>query len=374
MPRRFVMTVIGGMVLILALFIRLVGIGEPNAKKDAALREDPNLKKSVFHERQAGSFYSASHQDSQNTRSNVLVPRMEKVETSQAAVRHVLKTFYENGVVSSEWPYTSGEPDGTVKAYYDNGMLWREWTFVNGVREGIEKAYYPNGTLWMSANFQNGVQEGLARIYYPNGAVWIESNYVHGRLVKGRSAYSEIARPAASPKEKNVLTAESTAALEQMSGTAVSLSDAQADVIQTRFADDSVSSRWVFEQGELNGVSQLYHPNGAIWQGMHFTDGQPDGRWNTFYLKGSIWEAHVYRGGISEDTQRIYYPSQKVWIEFEYENGKLKEPPRAYSESGKIFQEAKEVEEPKELQIEVTVEGEVPSAETAETKSELKLS
>lgn len=63
-------------------------------------------------------------------------------------------------------PVCSNTPDGIVKDYYPDGNLRTEWSCKNGHINGLTKLYYKNGNLEKESNYVNDVRQGVTTGYY----------------------------------------------------------------------------------------------------------------------------------------------------------------------------------------------------------------
>ena len=86
-----------------------------------------------------------------------------------------------------------GNVIGVVKDYYINGGL--QWTGQfssynfstnEGVSEGLIKSYHENGELSSEENYVNDLLEGLNKSYHENGELSSEQNYVNGKLLDSK--------------------------------------------------------------------------------------------------------------------------------------------------------------------------------------------
>jgi antitoxin component YwqK of YwqJK toxin-antitoxin module len=78
------------------------------------------------------------------------------------------KSYYKNGNLESEVPYTKGKINGVVKEYYESGKIEYERPYQNGVKIGTEKRYYESGVLARETVF-NKDDEGITKTYDSTG-------------------------------------------------------------------------------------------------------------------------------------------------------------------------------------------------------------
>ncbi|MHB9154354.1 MAG: toxin-antitoxin system YwqK family antitoxin [Endomicrobiales bacterium] len=68
----------------------------------------------------------------------------------------VVREYDGDGILSGEWTYRNGRPEGPAKTYYKNGNPEAEMVFKDGRRDGEVKVYYENGMLQAKAFFKDG--------------------------------------------------------------------------------------------------------------------------------------------------------------------------------------------------------------------------
>ena len=94
---------------------------------------------------------------------------------------YVVKDYYSNGQLGSEWNCVNGKQHGLSKEYYANGQLSFECNYVNDEKHGLCRNYHYNGQLRFEYNYVNGEKHGLCKEYYENGQLRLECNYVNGK-------------------------------------------------------------------------------------------------------------------------------------------------------------------------------------------------
>ena len=70
---------------------------------------------------------------------------------------------------------------GKVKTYYQNGNVSSEFEYIDGKVHGEDKLYYSSGKLWITNTENFGVSEGAYTEYFPNGEIKLSYNYLHGK-------------------------------------------------------------------------------------------------------------------------------------------------------------------------------------------------
>ncbi|CAH0235683.1 toxin-antitoxin system YwqK family antitoxin [Pseudomonas brassicacearum] len=114
-----------------------------------------------------------------------------------------------------------------------------------------------------------------------------------------------------------------------------------------------------YSQGELQGSSTLYHPNGKVSAVLPFVKGKLHGvasfyaaegglqrqatyrrgllhgEANNYFPNGQLAEAEVYRDGVRDGRYRRLHPNGNPAVEARYLNGQLLEPAQGYAEDGR---------------------------------------
>ncbi|WP_434672277.1 toxin-antitoxin system YwqK family antitoxin [Pseudomonas sp. R1-15] len=114
-----------------------------------------------------------------------------------------------------------------------------------------------------------------------------------------------------------------------------------------------------YSQGELEGTSTLYHPNGKVSAVLPFVKGKLQGmasfyaaegglqrqasyrrgllhgEANNYFPDGKLAEAEFYRDGVRDGHYRRLHPNGSPAVEARYLNGQLLEPAQAYAEDGR---------------------------------------
>ena len=114
-----------------------------------------------------------------------------------------------------------------------------------------------------------------------------------------------------------------------------------------------------YSQGELEGTSTLYHPNGKVSAVLPFVKGKLQGmasfyaaegglqrqasyrrgllhgEANNYFPDGKLAEAEFYRDGVRDGHYRRLHPNGNPAVEARYLNGQLLEPAQAYADDGR---------------------------------------
>ena len=83
----------------------------------------------------------------------------------------IVKDYYPDGQLKTEWRCQGGHLNGTSKLYYENGTVEKESSYANDARQGVTNSYYESGALKSICNFNNGELDGAHKIFYENGTL-----------------------------------------------------------------------------------------------------------------------------------------------------------------------------------------------------------
>ncbi len=87
------------------------------------------------------------------------------------------KTWYANGVLSSESFYKDGLKTGIYKEYYVTGHIRSEQVYVKGMKEGVYKSYFDNGVVYNDGQFKNDSLTGDLKFYSKEGKLTRTKKY-----------------------------------------------------------------------------------------------------------------------------------------------------------------------------------------------------
>ncbi len=100
-------------------------------------------------------------------------------------------SYYINGDVLSEKPYTKGKLNGVVKTYYKNNKIESLTPYQNGVKEGVAKFYYDNGYMQEQGIYIGGKLNGQYRLYDKTGEMVYELVFENDSLASGYCMYKK---------------------------------------------------------------------------------------------------------------------------------------------------------------------------------------
>ena len=86
---------------------------------------------------------------------------MEKRYFNKGVKVGVMKNWWENGQLQSEYHFNNGEYDGTCREWNFGGVLIREMNYENGYEKGSQKQWYDNGSYRSNYVIRDGRRYGL---------------------------------------------------------------------------------------------------------------------------------------------------------------------------------------------------------------------
>ena len=160
------------------------------------------------------------------------------------------KFYNEDGVLTSEYNYISGQLNGLLKDFYPNGKIKAEENYVNGVLHGVNKQY----SLVLTANsdevylekellWKNGKLNGLQHIFHSNGKIKEEVYYTNGQKNGARKTYFE-----------NGILATSC----------IYSNNKEEGIVKEYFANGNLQSESTYISGIVHGPIKKYHENGKL--------------------------------------------------------------------------------------------------------------
>ena len=92
----------------------------------------------------------------------------------------LLKTFYDNGKLASEFSQKDGMYEGLYKTMYSNGRPWIEAEYLHDKRHGNYRSYFKNGKISYEGEYDFGRLNGLQRKYNQEGSLLSEITFNQG--------------------------------------------------------------------------------------------------------------------------------------------------------------------------------------------------
>ncbi len=295
-------------------------------------------------------------------------------------------TYHKNGVKESDGTYENGKLKGAYRSWHDNGQLSMEGSYTNGELQGPWKQYHENGKLKINETFEKGKVSGEYAEYYENGQLFHKCVYVNGKA-SGEVNYFD-----RDGKLFFIYTYDGDvtklARYFDKSGKEVGVSERKSKRLnlttyypdgykrsEAEYNDKSEiigpevyyyrsgvkSSENSYEDGNLNGLSVTYFPNGKKQATTEYVNGEKHGYHQLFYKHGQVEEEGWYQedklegdwlnynelGDLSTRTHYFkndlhgirteYFPNGKIYNETIYNSGWIDEFIQ-YDTLGKVIQ------------------------------------
>lgn len=251
---------------------------------------------------------------------------------------------------------------GIVLAGCSKGLKMNELETRNGVFYLKNKAEvftgkiqekYVSGKDSMIAQVDSGLYNGNYTIYYEKGTVKDSIIYRKGVIIK----YKRFLSNGSELKVPDKLLYHSKQGLTYIVENKDTILFSGLSI---KYNNDKSFDETAYLNGELNGVSNSYFPNGKIFytrifqngklQGKsteYFTngnikevgfwaDGSKTGKWTTYHPNNKIHEVGIYKNGDRDSTWNEFYESGKIELTSNYSNGIKNGKYIAYYENGKV--------------------------------------
>lgn len=271
----------------------------------------------------------------------------------------LVKTYQEFGGIESEIPYTNGVIDGTSKYYHSTGALAYEKTTVNGVDEGPYTSfsdasklsrqgylhenelqdglqnYFSNGKVSKSNFFNAGERSGPEVSYFYNEKIDFIQHYDNGMLL-GVTQYDTTGKSAPRidfPKGQGVYVLRYPSGNTRIT---VPVKYGSFNGPYLKYLDNkTVIERSNFEQGQLEGLSERYHPNGKPWITAIYHKGDLNGTLKRYDAAGNLTETNEYIDDEQSGPTKVYCGEQLRYL-FNTVNGERHGESIIFGEQGKI--------------------------------------
>jgi antitoxin component YwqK of YwqJK toxin-antitoxin module len=183
--------------------------------------------------------------------------------------------YYQNGKETAKEVYsedgrvksTTGRiPDGIVKEYYSEGNLMTEWNYKDGLFEGLCKMYYKDGKIMAESNYKNGILNGISKKYYKTGDIESEKNFKNGKLEGASETYYSAGMLKTTTIYKN------------------GIEDGIAKIF---YESGNIRSEWSCKNGKFDGIVKTYFEDGRPESEINYINGEKDGIGKRYQNDGS---------------------------------------------------------------------------------------
>lgn len=198
--------------------------------------------------------------------------------------------IYNDGVVIEKGPVDSlRNKTGIWTEYHNTGEFKGKGLCDDDKRIGEWEFYYPNGKLEQKGRYdKKGRTQGVWKWYYESGALLREENYVNGKREGKTADYTE---------EGKILT-------------------------KGEYADNMKEGLWIYETIEYKEIGR-------------YTMDKPDSLWKSYYMpKEKLRFEGRYINGDPDGTHTWYYSSGKKMFQGNYASGARQGDWKFYDEQG----------------------------------------
>ncbi len=103
----------------------------------------------------------------------------------------VLREWYEEGQLFTEYQFKNERRHGIQKKWYKNGQLMQLYNYKNGKLNGLQQKWYNSGKLKAEWYYLNDQLHGYSKEWYPNGQQKFVKKYDYGVLLEIVESYDE---------------------------------------------------------------------------------------------------------------------------------------------------------------------------------------
>jgi|GEM_PF-1551637 len=273
-------------------------------------------------------------------------------------------TYWENGLVKSEYTLVNGKVHGPVTYYYSSGSVEQKGYFVNGERTGKFTDYNLDGEIVSDFSVLNGEMNGISNSY-EDGKVVLTKTYVKGILNGAHVQYVYVE----SNENKGVrikitgqfLNGEKNGVWkdiveERGSQRILAFENYKNGILDGPFQNVAGDSLIIgnYLSGELHGQYKVYRDTDApyAWQvdgsnlsklklliEGNYNNGNEQSKWKYYDLTGALRKEGSFYEGSAEGQWKFYYSknplfgqySEKLTVIENYHNGDLHGESTRYS-------------------------------------------
>ncbi len=170
-----------------------------------------------------------------------------------------------------------------------------------GKRQGFWRKVDTAGKVIYEGRFRDGIPNGEFRYFYPDSKLKTVSKIsARGRRAETVSYF---------PNGKKMAVGNYL--------------DEKKDSIWQFFSETTgtVVSAETYQHGLINGLSQVFYPDGVLSELQHYKNGVKDGLWEQFYLDGKLKLRGAWQAGEKAGAFRTFYNSGQPMIVGQYSFG-----------------------------------------------------
>jgi uncharacterized protein len=275
-----------------------------------------------------------------------------------------LKSFYGDGIISSEGLLVKDKRQGKWKFYNPLGIIKSDSNYKNGILDDIQhtyndigqieteytsrgnyilggyKEFFINGHLKMQGNYDSAGVAGKWLYYYNNDTVSNILFYKNGKIA-GRS-YTYFPNGQMKSEEFHDDKGNSIRSREFEADGSV-LADMNYEfgshAFDVNFPNGKLKEKKNFANNVLHGLYEEYYPNGLLATQIEYSHNSINGHYKRWDYKGNIAYDVPYILGLAEGEGKWYNDNNLVF-ETHYEMNKLEGKTTSYFYNGQKAREA----------------------------------
>jgi antitoxin component YwqK of YwqJK toxin-antitoxin module/Tfp pilus assembly protein PilF len=261
-------------------------------------------------------------------------------------VRHGNWKFYNPlGIITTESNYSNGMFEGVQHTYNANGQVEKEYSCVGNNIIGLYKEYYINGHLKMQGNYDSSGVAGKWLYYYNNDTLSNIIFYKNGKIA-GRS-YA--INPSGQLKSEEFYDNE---------GKSIRYKEYEADgsvvadmnykygshTFETKFPNGKLKEKKNFADNLLHGLHENYYPNGQLATQTEYSHNSINKLYKKWDYQGNVTYEMPYIFGLAEGEGKWYRDNNLEYVAH-YEQDKLQDKTTSYYYNGQKARESMYVDD-----------------------------
>jgi len=232
--------------------------------------------------------------------------------------------------------------------HFKNGQIKKSWALKKNssgkyIKDGIMKTWFPDGNMQSEFTYENGQMEGKAQTWYLNGQIQFDGNYLQGYLVlesqwdeEGgqiisreytiKSVYYE------NPSNDGSKTLrEKFTVLKRDNNSLI-----KHGTFRSWHENGKLSKISEYSEGQKDGFAKEWFVNGRLMSQGHYQKGQKEGPWSYAYESGKIKYKILYYNNLKDGPFTWWHPNGKKKQLAEYTSDSLDGEFKSWFETGKL--------------------------------------
>jgi uncharacterized protein len=275
-----------------------------------------------------------------------------------------LKSYYADGIISSEgllvkdkrhgkWKfynplgiiialsnYSNGLLKGVQQTYYDNGQIEKEYTSYDNYILGGYKEYYINGHLKMQGNYDSTGVAGKWLYYYKNDTLSNINFYKNGKPAGRSCTYN----PNGQLKTEEFYNNNGNSIrFKEFKDDGSILADINYEygshTFETTFPNGKLKEKKNIADNVFHGLYETYYPNGQVATSVEYYHNLINGNYKQWDYKGNTTYEVPYVLGEAEGDGK-WYNNNIPEYEAHYEQGNLQGKTTGYYFNGQKSRES----------------------------------